>query len=107
MIAYGTNRWRRVGFLADEFEKHWRKYIYSVGDIREKWNVARRNAQIGDVVLIAEKTLPRLQWSTGTIIDTTPGRDGLVRRVTVQPHSRKSSKSPRRPLKRLSIPSYC
>ena len=101
LIAYGTNRWKRVGALADEFERHWREYIYEVGNSRDKWNVARRNAQIGDLVLIAEKNLPRLKWSTGTIVDTEPDRkDGLVRRVTVQPHSPKSSRSPRKPLKR-------
>ena len=35
LIAYGTNRWKRVGALADEFEKHWREYIYEIGGIEK------------------------------------------------------------------------
>ena len=40
------------------------------------------------MVLMRDKTLPRLDWATGTITSVIAGRDKLVRRVVVQPHKR-------------------
>ena len=62
--------------------------MYKIGTDREKWLNPQRNAQIGDVVLLKDKNLPRLEWSTGTIISVTPDKDTLVRRVMVKPHKR-------------------
>ena len=86
--------------IADEFEHYRKQYIYQIGDTRDKWNQPRRNAQVGDLVLLCEKNLPRLQWSTGIIVETIPGRDGLVRKVVVQPHRRRGQKSMPRQLTR-------
>ena len=61
LLAYGANRWKRACALADEFERYWKQYIYEIGDKRDKWNQPRRNAQVGDLVLICQKNLPRLQ----------------------------------------------
>ena len=52
LLAYGANRWKRACVLADEFERYWKQYIYEIGDKRDKWNISRRNAQVGDLVLI-------------------------------------------------------
>ena len=44
----------------------------------------QRNASVGDIVLLKDKQLSRLDWATGVIIASTPDKDGLVRKVTVQ-----------------------
>ena len=39
-----------------------------------------------------DKNLCRLGWSTATIIEVMPDKDGLVRRVMVRPHKKKVKK---------------
>merc|ERR1712020_612285 len=93
LMAYGANRWRRVEALADEFAKYWKHYMYQIGDTREKWTTPQNNARIGDIVLMRDKNLPRLEWSTGTIINVRPDKEKLVRRVIVQPHKKPGQNS--------------
>ena len=88
LLAYGSERWRRAQGLAEQFWKYWQKYMYSIGTDREKWTRPHRNASVGDTILLREKNLPRMDWSTGTITEVHPSEDGLVRKVTVQPHKR-------------------
>ena len=88
LMAYGANRWKRVEALADEFTKYWKHYMYQIGDTLEKWTKPQNNAKIGDMVLMRDKNLPRLDRSTGTIITVMPDKDKLVRRVIVQPHKK-------------------
>ena len=73
LLAYGAKRWKRINALADEFEKYWKHYIYQIGTDTEKWTTPKRNAEVGDVVLLKEKGIStsRLDWSTGTIKSTT------------------------------------
>ena len=86
LFAYGAQRWRRTEALADEFAKYWKHYIYQIGTDKEKWLQPQRNASVGDIVLLKDKQLSRLDWATGVIVTATPDKDGLVRKVTVQPH---------------------
>ena len=62
--------------------------MYEIGLIRPKWLKPSRNAKVGDVVLIKDKNLPRLNWSTGTITGVRMGDAGLVRSVSLRPHRR-------------------
>merc|ERR1712074_150059 len=32
LLAYGANRWNRIGALADEFDRYWKHYIYQIGN---------------------------------------------------------------------------
>ena len=86
LMAYGKNRWKRVEALADEFARYWKLYLYQIGTDKEKWLHPQRNATVGDVVLLKEKNIPRLDWHTGTITSVKMDKDNLVRRVLVQPH---------------------
>ena len=86
--AYGSERWKRIEAIANHFWSDWKKYIYDIGTERTKWPDPKRNAKQNDIVLICEKNTPRLQWSTGAIIEIKTDKDGLVRRVIVQPHKR-------------------
>merc|ERR1712082_61016 len=92
--AYGANRWKRIEALSDEFANYWNYYIFQICTDKEKWTTLARNAAVGDVVLLKEKTLSpsRLDWDTGTIISATVGKDNLVRKVIVQPHKKPGHK---------------
>ena len=81
--AYGKRRWRRVQHLADEFWRRWRDNYIQELTKRRKWSKSRRNLEEDEVVLMKEKNAPRCQWRTAQVKQLIPGKDGLVRRVTV------------------------
>ncbi|XP_059054182.1 uncharacterized protein LOC131848376 [Achroia grisella] len=70
--------WRRVLRLADHFWARWlREYLPTLrsrGPHRGTATVAE-----GDVVLIADSSLPRGLWPLGRIVKVYPGPDGVVR----------------------------
>ncbi|XP_052747990.1 uncharacterized protein LOC128200047 [Galleria mellonella] len=70
--------WKRVLRLADHFWARWlREYLPTLqprGSNKEALKVCE-----GDVVLIADSTLPRGLWPLGRIVKVYPGQDGVVR----------------------------
>ena len=108
LASYGANRWRRIRALAAEFERYWKEYIYGIGTKRDKWVNVQENAKVGDTVLMREKNSPRHEWPTGTITEVTTSKDGLVRRVIVQPLARAEQSTTKPPEKeRSTIWSCC
>ena len=51
---------------------------------RQKWHRPRRNAQVGDLVLVVDQDLPRGKWHLGRVVRVIHGKDGLVRTVNVK-----------------------
>ncbi|GFS80665.1 hypothetical protein TNCV_86051, partial [Trichonephila clavipes] len=51
---------------------------------RNKWHFKKKNAKIGDMVIIKEDNLPSCQWSLGRINNIYPGKDSTVRVVEVK-----------------------
>ena len=62
---YCRKRWRRVQYLANEFWSRWRKEYLQNLQVRSKWQGLKRNARVGDIVLIRDENLPRNQWRLG------------------------------------------
>ena len=48
---------------------------------RQKWNSAKRNLQIGDVVMLKDDSKARNNWPIGKVIETYPDKSGFVRQV--------------------------
>ena len=80
---YGR-RWRHVQFLSDQFWRRWVREYLPILQLRRKWLTPERNLQIGDVVLIMGENTPRKNWPMGRVIQTFPGKDGLVRIAQVR-----------------------
>ena len=80
---YGR-RWRDVQFLSDQRWKRWVREYLPLLQLRRKWLTPERNLQIGDVVLIMGENTPRKNWPMGRVIQTFPGKDGLVRTAQVR-----------------------
>jgi hypothetical protein len=61
---------------------------------------------VGDIVIVKEEGSIRNRWPLAKVVEVTPGRDGLVRHVTVQmADSRIDNKGKRlHPPKRLERP---
>ena len=77
--TYSKKRWRYVQHLADCFWSQWRKFYINELRERSKWLTAQENVAPGDFVLIEMQNLPRNIWPTGIVLETYPGKDGLVR----------------------------
>ncbi|XP_077974481.1 uncharacterized protein LOC120338155 [Styela clava] len=82
--VYSRKRWKQVQYLADIFWQRWRKEYLPLLQQRKKWNKPQRNMSEDDIVLIVDHNLPRNTWLLGRVIKTFPGKEGLVRSVSVQ-----------------------
>ena len=51
---------------------------------RKKENVAQRNIQVDDIVLVIDSDLPRNKWPMARVVETFPSSDDLVRHVSVK-----------------------
>ena len=81
-------RWRRVQYLLEQFWSRWQKEYLLNLQHREKWNTPRRNLKVGDVVLLKEDSLSRLEWPLARVSSVKTEQDGLVRRAEVGVGSR-------------------
>ena len=79
--VYSKKRWRRVQHIANEFWSRWRKEYLQNLQSRPKWNLPRRNIQIGDNVIIKDEDLPRNQWRLARVVEACADQDGCVRKV--------------------------
>ena len=78
---YLRRPWRRVQHIAGEFWSCWRKeFIIQSLQTQQKWNISKRNFQVGDVVLLKED-IGRNKWPMARIVSTKPDSQGIVRGV--------------------------
>ncbi|GFY47288.1 DUF1758 domain-containing protein [Trichonephila inaurata madagascariensis] len=91
--------WDIVQKLKLHFWRRWQiDYLNSMQG-RTKWKSGTSNIKIGDVVIIKEDNLLSSMWPLGKVISTHPGKDGIVRVVTL-----KTTKGLyQRPIVKLSI----
>ena len=81
---YTHRWWRQAQYVANVFWRRWlREYIPALQE-RQKWLRQRCNFKAGDLVLLVTENTPRGKWPLGLVTDVFPGRDGLVRAVTVK-----------------------
>ena len=77
------DRWQHVQRLIQHFWSRWSVEYLNNLQQRNKWKSPSSNLKIGDLVLIKEDNNPPLFWPMGKIIKVHPGKDSLVRVVTV------------------------
>ena len=77
-------RWHLCQALVNHFWQRWfKEYLSSLQRVT-KWHSPSRNLSVGDVVIICDDNTFPTQWPLARIIKTHPGKDGVVRVVTVQ-----------------------
>ena len=74
-------RWRQVQYLSSQFWKRWIKEYLPELHYRQKWLKQCPNIKTGDLVMILGESTPRGSWPMGLVVDTSVGRDNLVRSV--------------------------
>ena len=51
---------------------------------RKKWNTARRNVRVDDIVVLSDPNAVRGNWTLGRVAHVYPGSDGKVRNIKVR-----------------------
>ncbi|ODM93494.1 hypothetical protein Ocin01_13188 [Orchesella cincta] len=80
-----TNRldkWQRAQQISQSIWHRWSNEYLNTLQQRFKWCTQNRNLQVDDVVLVKEDNTPPMQWRTGRIVQTFPGRDNKPDLVT-------------------------
>ncbi|GFW97347.1 integrase catalytic domain-containing protein [Trichonephila clavipes] len=78
------DNWQKITKIIQLIWKRWNvDYLNSLQQ-RNKWHFEKKNAKIGDMVIIKEDNLPSCQWSLGRINNIYPGKDSKVRVVEVK-----------------------
>ena len=78
---------KRLLFIETLINSFWTKWSHNYFPsllIQQKWHHTKRNAAVGDIVIIQDNDLRRGQWKLGRIIKVTPGIDNVVRRVEIE-----------------------
>ena len=77
-------RWCLCQSLVRHFWKRWSDEYLSSLRRHNKWKFPTRNVRVGDVVILKEDNLVPTKWPLARVLATYPGKDGLVRVVTVK-----------------------
>jgi len=80
----GLRRWKHVQYLLQLFWRRWYAEYLPQCQVRGKWVNKKQPLKINDIVIIKEDNLPPTKWSLGRITQVHPGRDGVIRVVTVR-----------------------
>ena len=79
--------WRQVQHNATKFWRRWTKEYLVELQKRQKWLKETPNFRIGDLVLILDENTDRGSWPMGLVVETSLGRDGLVRSAKIKTKS--------------------
>jgi len=78
------SRWQTYQQQVQQFWQRWSAdYLQSLQQCH-RWLKATPNLQPGDLVLMKEDNTIPLQWPTAVIQETHPGKDGVIRVVTIK-----------------------
>ncbi|XP_074641192.1 uncharacterized protein LOC141898938 [Tubulanus polymorphus] len=80
---YTRRRWRQVQHIANVFWKRWTSEYLHLLQIRSKWNTAKRNLCVGDIVFIVDGSI-RNSWTLSRISEVHRDRKGFVRSASVR-----------------------
>lgn len=94
---YETNistRYHLVQSVVENFWKHWTELYAPTLVVQKKWHTSSRNLRPGDVVIVADKNTFKGDYRLALVKEAFPGKDGKVRRVTVQYKSYRTGERP-------------
>ena len=78
------SRWQTYQQQLQQFWQRWSADYLQDLQQRQRWQRTVPNLQPGDLVLLREDNTTPLQWPTAVITNVHPGRDGIVRVVTLR-----------------------
>ena len=78
------HRWHLCQNLVRHFWQRWSSEYLAALNRYNKWQYPSRNVALGDIVVLREDGTIPTNWPLARVIQTHPGRDNLVRVVTVK-----------------------
>ena len=76
-------KWKVVQVALESFWERWiREYLPIIAT--RKWNIPTRNFVVGDLVLIADKNIPRYNWLLARITEIHRSKDNAVRVIKLK-----------------------
>ena len=78
-FSKATNANQRLQFIQEvvnSFWKRWSREVFPGLVIEPKWHTERRNARIGDVVMIQDSNVVRGEWKLGVVTKALESKDG-------------------------------
>lgn len=73
--------------IIESFWKRWKNEYLHTLQMRQKWNTPTKPVIKGTVVLLNLDNVPPLKWPLGVIDNVFPGKDGIIRVVSVRTNS--------------------
>ena len=80
-------RWELCQSMVRHFWRRWSSEYLTALQKLQKWHSPSRNMTVGDVVVLREDGMVPTRWPLARITKTHPGRDSIVRVVTVKTSS--------------------
>lgn len=77
-------RWTHTQKIFQDIWKKWKSEYLTLLHNRSKWTDTKPNININDIVMIHDANLPPGKWALGRVVDLHPGKDQLVRVVTLK-----------------------
>ncbi|XP_012524189.2 uncharacterized protein LOC105829693 [Monomorium pharaonis] len=78
------SRWQFIQQRAQQFWTQWSSHYLQRQQAISKWHHKNNCIKIGSLVLITDERLPPCKWPLARVTALHPGKDGLVRVVTVK-----------------------
>lgn len=78
-----NHQFLRIQKMRDVFWQNWSaEYLQSL-QRRQKWNTVADSISVGDLVLIKNEFTPPTRWPLAKVTEVHPGKDDLIRVVTL------------------------
>ena len=77
-------KWKAVQVELESFWQRWIREYLPIITTRKKWNIPTRNFLVGDLVLIADKNIPRSNWLLARITEIHRSKDNVIRVVKLK-----------------------
>ena len=78
-----SDRYQLISQVTSEFWDRWSQEVTPEAVIRQRWHETGRNLQVGDVVLLHDKSELKGKYLLGIVEETRISQDGLVRSCLV------------------------
>ncbi|XP_011859308.1 PREDICTED: uncharacterized protein LOC105556807 [Vollenhovia emeryi] len=78
------SRWQLIQQKAQHFWTHWAAHYLQRHQAISKWHHRNNEIKVGSLVLITDERLPPCKWPLARVTALHPGKDGLVRVVTLK-----------------------
>ena len=83
-LSKPSQRFSLTQNITNSFWRQWTRDFFPSLLVNQKWHTEKRNAKIGDIVIVQDSKQIRGNWRLARVSDVFPSEDGRVRKVELQ-----------------------